>query len=98
MTLCTIHTLVKTHFIVKINTQIIPEQFTVKANPGLFKGEGQKKLRNTFQRHPPEEFLSEDSAGGFALRIFRLHSSLPLCSLLLTNCEGSHSVRLLIDD
>ena len=23
-----------------------------------------------------------------------LHSSLPLCSLLLTNCEGSHSVRL----
>ena len=26
---------------------------------------------------------------------YMLHSSLPLCSLLLTNCEGSHSVRLL---
>ena len=25
---------------------------------------------------------------------YLLHSSLPLCSLLLTNCEGSHSVRL----
>ena len=27
---------------------------------------------------------------------YLLHSSLPLCSLLLTNCEGSHSVRLLM--
>ena len=25
---------------------------------------------------------------------YLLHSSLPLCSLLLTNCEGSHSVHL----
>ena len=27
---------------------------------------------------------------------YLLHSSLPLCSLLLTNCEGLHSVRLFI--
>ena len=49
--------------------QSIPEQFTVKAHPALFEreGEGQKKLRNTFQRLRPEEF----SSGDFGLRSFR---------------------------
>ena len=27
---------------------------------------------------------------------YLLHSSLPLCSLLLINCDGSHSVRLFV--
>ena len=51
---------------------LIPEQFTVKAHPALFEGEkgereGQKKLRNTFQRLRPEEFSSRD----FGLWSFR---------------------------
>ena len=48
---------------------IVPEQFTVKAHPALFEGEGRgkEKLRNTFQRLRPEEFLSRD----FGLRSFR---------------------------
>ena len=34
------------------------------------------------------------SIAGDRSKLYLLHSSLPLCSLLLTNCEGSHSVRL----
>ena len=80
----------------------------MKAHPALFEGEGQgaKKIEEHFPeasargvfvrrfrhdefssggRFRPEEFLS---AGDFDL------GSL-LCSLLLTNCKGSNSVRLL---
>ena len=49
------------------NKLLIPEQFTVKPTQIYLKGRGAKKLRNTFQRLPPEEF----SSGYFGLRSFR---------------------------
>ena len=45
-----------------LDNLFVPEQFTVKAHPALFEGEG-----NTFQRLRPEEF----SSGDFGLRSFR---------------------------
>ena len=60
-------------------------------------GGGGGERRTTFEWNCSFKF---DNSGPLlaTAQNYLLHSSLPLCSLLLTNCEGSHSVRLFADD
>ena len=80
-----------------INIIIIPKQFTVKAYPALFEGRSQKNegllFQSTIDIHILNIFLL--TVDIHFQNMLLLPLSLLLCSLLLPNCEGSHSVRLL---
>ena len=68
--------------------------------PGEMEGEeaeaGEGERRTKFEWNLKKIIFKFDKSGPLlaTAQNYLLHSSLPLYSLLLTNCEGSHSVRL----
>ena len=74
----------------------VPSQIPQSWALGRWRGGGEEGERTKFEWNLKKYIFKFDKSDDCwrPAQNYLLHSSLPLCSLLLTNCEGSHSVRL----